>query len=149
MEESGQQHQEAFKELRTARNLALHVMKATVHAIGKTMASLVVLERHLWLNITEIKDAEKMAFLDSLVSSNGLSTLLWVGLRNDFQRLKRCRRCYVTSSPSALDLWLRTTRRPPPLSLKKAGAASVEIQAWAAAAPLDIETLPLPKASLE
>lgn len=36
------------------------------------MASLVVLERHLWLNLTEIRDAEKVAFLDSPVSPKGL-----------------------------------------------------------------------------
>ncbi|MGL5320809.1 MAG: hypothetical protein ACRDAK_08360, partial [Aeromonas veronii] len=36
------------------------------------MASLVVLERHLWLNLTEIKDQDKMAFLDAPVSPSGL-----------------------------------------------------------------------------
>lgn len=60
------QHQEAFKELHTANNLSLCATKATAQAISKTMASLVVLERHLWLNLTEIRDAEKMAFLDSV-----------------------------------------------------------------------------------
>lgn len=29
-------------------------------AIGKAMANLVVLEHHLWLNLTEIKDTDKM-----------------------------------------------------------------------------------------
>ncbi|XP_016112863.1 guanylate cyclase 2G-like [Sinocyclocheilus grahami] len=72
MDESGQQHQEAFKELRTATDLALREKKATAQAIGKTMASLVVLECHLWLNLIEIRDAEKMAFLDSPVSRKGL-----------------------------------------------------------------------------
>ncbi|KAL0153035.1 hypothetical protein M9458_051634, partial [Cirrhinus mrigala] len=46
--------------------------KATVQAIGKTMASLVVLERHLRLNLIEIRGAEKMAFLDSQVLPKGL-----------------------------------------------------------------------------
>ncbi len=36
------------------------------------MASLVVLERHLLLNLTEIKDADKIPFLDSPVSPTGL-----------------------------------------------------------------------------
>lgn len=36
--------------------------------LSKTMACLVVLERHLWLNLREIKDSDKTAFLDSLVS---------------------------------------------------------------------------------
>ncbi len=39
MDEYGQVHQEAFKELRTATDLALRAMKAMAQAIGKTMAS--------------------------------------------------------------------------------------------------------------
>lgn len=38
----------------------------------RVMASLVVLERHLWLNLTEIKDADRTAFLDSPISTTGL-----------------------------------------------------------------------------
>lgn len=62
MDESGQVYQEALKELCTATDLALHTMKAMAQAIGKTMTSLVMLECHLWLNLTEIRDAEKIAF---------------------------------------------------------------------------------------
>lgn len=36
------------------------------------MTSLVVLESHLWLNLTEIKNADKAAFFDSPVSTTGL-----------------------------------------------------------------------------
>lgn len=46
--------------------------KVTAQAVSKTMASLVVLDRHLWLNLEEIRDAEKMAFLDSPVLPKGL-----------------------------------------------------------------------------
>ncbi|KAL0154447.1 hypothetical protein M9458_048710, partial [Cirrhinus mrigala] len=38
-----------LKELRSATDLALRATKATAQAIGRSMASLVVLERHLWL----------------------------------------------------------------------------------------------------
>lgn len=55
MDESGQDS-DAFKELRTATDLALHATKATAQAIGKAMANLVVLEHHFWLNLTEIRD---------------------------------------------------------------------------------------------
>lgn len=71
MDESGRDHG-AFTELRTATDLALRATKAMTQAVGKAMASLVVLERHLWLNLTDIRDAEKMAFLNSLVSPKGL-----------------------------------------------------------------------------
>ncbi len=38
-----------------ATDLALRATKTTAQAIGRSMASLVVLERHLWLTLTEIK----------------------------------------------------------------------------------------------
>ncbi|ROL03899.1 hypothetical protein DPX16_23334 [Anabarilius grahami] len=61
-----------FCDLRSATDLVLHAMKATAQAIGRSMASLIVLECHLWLNLTEIKDADRTAFLDSPVSPTGL-----------------------------------------------------------------------------
>lgn len=39
---------------------------------GESMASLVVLESHLWLNLTELKEVDKTLFLDSLVTPTGL-----------------------------------------------------------------------------
>lgn len=41
-------------------------------AIGRVIASLVVLKCHIWLNLTEIKDADKTTFFDSLVSHMSL-----------------------------------------------------------------------------
>lgn len=58
----------AFKELRSTTDLALRATRTTAQAIGRSMANLVVLERHLCLNLTEIKEAYKVSFLDSLVS---------------------------------------------------------------------------------
>lgn len=57
-----------FKKLRSATDLALRAAKAPSQAIGHAMASLVMLERHLWLNLTEIKAADRTALLDSPVS---------------------------------------------------------------------------------
>ncbi|ROL50609.1 hypothetical protein DPX16_23879 [Anabarilius grahami] len=71
MDESGVE-ESAFRDLRSATDLALRATKATTQAIGRSMASLVVLERHLWLNLTEIKDQDKTAFLDAPVSPSGL-----------------------------------------------------------------------------
>lgn len=53
-----------FREMHRETDLAVRTTK--------TMANLVVLEHHLWLNLLEIKDADKAAFLDSLVSPTGL-----------------------------------------------------------------------------
>lgn len=40
--------------------------------IGRAQWMTPLLVRHLWLNLTEIKDADRTTFLDSLVSPNGL-----------------------------------------------------------------------------
>ncbi|XP_059360387.1 taste receptor type 1 member 1-like [Carassius carassius] len=62
----------AFCDLRSATDLALRATKATAQVIGRSMANLVVLERHLWLNLTEIKESDKVAFLDAPVSPSSL-----------------------------------------------------------------------------
>ncbi len=54
-----------------ATDLALRATKSTAQAIGRSVASLVVLERHLWLTLTEIKDADKVSFLDAPISPSG------------------------------------------------------------------------------
>ncbi len=52
--------------------MALRATKATTQAIGRSMSSLIVLERHLWLTMTEIKEADKVPFLDAPVLSGSL-----------------------------------------------------------------------------
>ncbi len=61
-----------LRELRSATDLALRATKTTAQAIGRSMAGLVVLERHLWLTLMEIKDADKVSFLDAPISPSGL-----------------------------------------------------------------------------
>ncbi len=47
---------EAVKELRRATDLALRATKHTARAVGRSMAGLVTAERHLWLNLLEIRE---------------------------------------------------------------------------------------------
>ncbi len=61
---------EVFKELRRATDLALRATKVTAQASGRNMGNLVVLERHLWLTLTE--DSEKTTLLDAPVNPSGL-----------------------------------------------------------------------------
>ncbi|MGL4480260.1 MAG: hypothetical protein ACRCVK_18825 [Aeromonas veronii] len=51
-----------LQELRTATDLALRATKVTARALGQTMSTLVVQERHLWLDLAEMKDADKVRF---------------------------------------------------------------------------------------
>ncbi len=61
-----------LRDLRSATDLALRANKATTQAIGHSMSSLIVLERQLWLTMMEMKEVDKVPFLDAPVSSGSL-----------------------------------------------------------------------------
>ncbi len=63
---------EAVKELRRATDLALRATKHTARAVGRFMAASVAAERHLWLNLTEIREKEKTFLMDAPISQSGL-----------------------------------------------------------------------------
>ncbi len=63
---------EAVKELRRATDLALRATKHTARAVRRSMASSVAAERHLWLNLTEIREKKKVFLLDAPISQSGL-----------------------------------------------------------------------------
>ncbi len=62
---------EAMKELRRATDLALRATKHTARAVGCSMAASVAAERHLWLNLTEIREKEKVFLMDAPISQSG------------------------------------------------------------------------------
>ncbi|KAI2646434.1 Gag-Pro-Pol polyprotein [Labeo rohita] len=59
-------------ELRSATNYALRATKVTAQALGRAMSTMVVQERHLWLNLAEMRDTEKVRFIDAPISQAGL-----------------------------------------------------------------------------
>ncbi len=61
-----------LQELRTATDLALRATKVTTRALGQTMSTLVVQERHLWLTLADMRESDKHRFLDSPISQAGL-----------------------------------------------------------------------------
>ncbi len=61
-----------LQELRTATDLALRGTKVTARALGQTMSTLVVQERHLWLTLADMRESDKHRFLDSPISQAGL-----------------------------------------------------------------------------
>ncbi|CAM4710214.1 unnamed protein product [Leuciscus chuanchicus] len=63
---------EDIVELRKATDLSLRITKETARAIGRSMAGLVCVERHLWLNLSGMKEKEKHFLLDSPISPFGL-----------------------------------------------------------------------------
>ncbi|KAL1259111.1 hypothetical protein QQF64_009688 [Cirrhinus molitorella] len=63
---------EAVKDLRTATDFALMATKRAAQAMGKAMGFMVVLQRHLWLNLADLKDADRRVLLNAPVSPSGL-----------------------------------------------------------------------------
>ncbi len=72
MDEGTGLNPEAVKELRRATDLTLRATKHTAHAVGRSTAGSVAAERHLWLNLTEIREKEKVFLLDAPISHSGL-----------------------------------------------------------------------------
>ncbi len=81
-----------LRELRSATDLTLRATKTTAQAIGRSMASLVVLERHLWLTVASLMlQFTPAASLD----------LRWKDSLSASQKHRRRHRLCDTSCPSA------------------------------------------------
>ncbi len=63
---------EAVKDLRRATDLAFRATKHTARTVGRSMAGSVAAERHLWLNLTDIREKEKVFLLDASILQSGL-----------------------------------------------------------------------------
>ncbi|KAL0183542.1 hypothetical protein M9458_019238, partial [Cirrhinus mrigala] len=114
-------------ELRSATDLALRATKATAQAIGRSMASLVVLERHLWLTLTEIKDADKVPILDAPVSPTGLFGPAVEGFAKCFsaaQKTSQAMRHFLPKRSSSAAASGRPKSVPPQQPVKPAPAAA-------------------------
>ncbi|KAI2654004.1 E3 ubiquitin-protein ligase hel2 [Labeo rohita] len=59
-------------ELRRTMDLALQATKQAATAMGKSMAAMVVTERHLWVNVADLGRKEKGFLLNALVSPSEL-----------------------------------------------------------------------------
>ncbi len=108
-----------LRELRSATDLGLRATKTAAQAIGRSMASLVVLERHLWLTLMEIKDADRVSFLDAPISPSGLFGPVVKGFAERFteaQKASQAMRHFLPkrSSPAAAQSRPRTapTQQP-------------------------------------
>ncbi|KAI2646366.1 Titin [Labeo rohita] len=119
-------------ELRSATDLALRATKATAQAIGRSMTSLVVLERHLWLTLTEIKDADKVPFLDAPLSPTGLFGPAVNGFAERFsaaQKTSQAMRHFLLKHSSSATASGRPKSAPPQQPVKPAPAAAATASA--------------------
>ncbi|KAL0163655.1 hypothetical protein M9458_039408, partial [Cirrhinus mrigala] len=77
-------------ELRRTTDLALRATKQTASAIGRSMAAMVVMERHLWVNLADIGSKEKGFLLDAPVSP---SELFGTSVEMVVEKFKEARAC--------------------------------------------------------
>ncbi len=63
---------EATKDLRAATDFALMATKRAAQSVGKAMGFMVVLQRHLWLNLADLKDADRKVLLNAPITPSGL-----------------------------------------------------------------------------
>lgn len=121
--------------MRTGTDLALRATKAMTQAVGKAMASLVVLECHLWLNLTDIRDAEKIAFLDSPVSPKGLFSPALDGFTERFTEAQKTSQVLPAYMPQFSNFF-KLPQDSIHTAACEAGAASAlaKVGAWASTA---------------
>lgn len=62
-----------MQDLHSATVCALRATKVTPQALDQAISTFVVQERHLWLNLTEMRDEEKVHFLDAPISKGCFS----------------------------------------------------------------------------
>ncbi|KAI2645254.1 Gag-Pro-Pol polyprotein [Labeo rohita] len=86
--DKGSTDPEVLRELRSATDYAFRATKVTAQALGRAMSTLVVQECHLWLNLAEMKDAEKSleAWLSLPTLSRWLARTIRLGYAIQFAR---------------------------------------------------------------
>ncbi len=62
-------HTDAVNDLRAATDFALMATKRAAQAIGRAMGFMVVQQRHLWLTLADLRDADRKVLLNAPISS--------------------------------------------------------------------------------
>lgn len=105
---------DAFKELCTVMDLALHATMAHAQVINKNIGNLLVLEHHLWLNLMEQRT--KLPSLTYLSIPRNFLALPWMDSLSASQRHRSHCKPSITSCQSAPAQWLiQVARRIHPL----------------------------------
>ena len=82
--------QSIITDLRSAGlNLTLPATKSAAQAIGRSMASLTITERHLWLTLADMREAERAVFLNAPLSLSGLFGPAVSGIVDRFSEVQK------------------------------------------------------------
>ncbi|KAL0195107.1 hypothetical protein M9458_008679, partial [Cirrhinus mrigala] len=86
-------------------------------SLGQVMATMVVQERHLWLNLAQMADADKVRFLDAPISQAGLFGDTFSAVQKQTEAIKHILpRRESTKPPAAKPAPARRRGRPPAAS---------------------------------
>ncbi len=83
-------------------DFALRATKVTMRSFGKAMSTMVVQERHLWLNLAEMKDVDKARFLDAPISQAGLFGDTVEGFAQQFSAVQQQTEAIQHTCPSVM-----------------------------------------------
>ena len=81
--------QDTLTDLRSATDLSLRATKSAAQAIGRSMASLTVTERHLWLTLADMSERERAVFLNAPLSPTGLFGPAVSGIVDRFSEVQK------------------------------------------------------------
>ncbi len=104
-------------------DFTLRATKVTTRSLGKAISTMLVQERHLWLNLADMKDVFKARFLDAPISQAGLFGDTVEGFAQQFsavqqqieaiQHILPRRDAPTTTAPGARPQSARCRGRPP------------------------------------
>ncbi len=102
---------EAVKDLRAATDFTLMATKRAAQAMGKAMGFMIVLQRHLWLNLADLKDADRKVLLKAPVTPSGL---FGDAVESITERMTLARRWLLSRCPDGLNRGGECERGPAP-----------------------------------
>ena len=88
LDEKGSDHT-ALTDLRSATDLSLRATKTAAQAIGRSMAALTVIDRHLWLTLADMSESERAVFLNAPLSPTGLFGPAVSGIVDRFSEVQK------------------------------------------------------------
>ncbi|KAL0155801.1 hypothetical protein M9458_050064, partial [Cirrhinus mrigala] len=107
-----------MQELRTASDFALRATKVTARSLGQVMSTMVVQERHLWLNLAQMSDADKVRFLDAPISQAGLFGDTFSAVQKQTEAIKHILPRRESTKPSGACPPSARRRGRPPVAAK-------------------------------
>ncbi len=123
-------------ELRRTMDLALRATKQAATAMGRSMAAMVVTERHLWVNLADLEKKEKGFLLDAPVSP---SELFGTSVETVVEKFKEARAC-----SAAFETFIPRRPRSEPEQSSGPGPAWSEDRRWAQRASVATRAPPPP-----